>query len=106
MSKRTGPVRVKSSADVIARLHRKRSELTRLKIKSLTLFGSFARNEVKIKSDVDMIVEFTEPVGFFHFCDVKTSLEAILGRRVDLVMSDALRPEFRDQVEREKIRAA
>ena len=30
----------------------------------------------------------------------------ILGRRVDLVMPDALRPEFRDQVDKEKIRAA
>ncbi len=106
MSKPTKRPKVRFSADIVALCKQNRAELKRLKIKSLTLFGSFARDEANAKSDVDFIVEFTKPVGFFHFYDVKMSLENILGRQVDLVMPDALRPEFRDQIEQEKIRAA
>ncbi|MGK5088308.1 nucleotidyltransferase family protein [Bdellovibrionota bacterium FG-2] len=106
MAGKSKPLSVQDSREVIQRLRQNRDELKRLKIESLTLFGSFARDQANQKSDVDLIVEFSEPVGFFHFYDVKTSLEKILRRKVDLVMPDAVRPEFREQIEREKIRAA
>lgn len=83
-----------------------RGELRALKVKSLAIFGSLARNEARKGSDIDILVEFSEPVGYFHFFDVKTFLERILKSKVDLVTADAVRPEFREQIEKEMIRAA
>ena len=62
------------------------------KVKSLGVFGSFARNEQKKVSDVDILVEFSEPVGFFTFLELEYFLEDILGRKVDLVTREALKP--------------
>lgn len=79
-------------------LHEHRPNLQRLGVKSLALFGSVARDEAEPGSDVDVLVEFSEPVGFFRFLDVKAYLEELLGCRVDLVTPDALRPQLRQRV--------
>lgn len=77
-------------------------------IRSLSLFGSVARDEALDASDVDILVDFDEghPTGLFEFIGVMNYLEDLLGCRVDLVMTDSLRKEFREQVLREAIRAA
>ena len=77
-----------------------------MKVAQLALFGSFARGTANASSDVDVLVEFSEPVGYFQFFDVKELLEKILGRQVDLVTLDAIRPEFKSQIEKEWILAA
>lgn len=87
-------------------LAKHRAELRTLKVKSLAIFGSVARNEARKGSDIDIIIEFSEAIGYFHFFDVKTFLERILKCKVDLVTADAVRPEFREQIEKEKINAA
>ena len=48
-----------------------REELRQLGVKSLALFGSVARGESTRASDVDFLVEFERPVGYFHFLDVQ-----------------------------------
>ena len=67
-------------------------------VKSLALFGSLARGEERADSDVDLLVEFAHPVGFFTFLALKEFLETALQRKVDLVTHNALRKEFRDEV--------
>ncbi len=85
--------------EVLAILAEHREELRRVhRVKSLSLFGSFARDEARLDSDVDLLVEFSAPVGLFHFVGVKQYLESILGRPVDLATLKSLRPEFRDEV--------
>ncbi len=76
------------------------------KVKSLSIFGSVARDEAGPNSDIDILVEFNEPVGLFEFIGLKDHLSEILGRRVDLATHRALRHEMRDQILREAIRAA
>ena len=71
----------------------------------LGLFGSFARDEAGPDSDVDLIVDL-DRVTFDRFMDVKLRLEDLLGRRVDLVLRDSLKPRIRDSILREAIRAA
>ncbi len=73
----------------------------RFGVKDLALFGSFARNQAKDSSDVDILVNFVGPATSKAFFGVQFYLEDLLGRRVDLVTSKALRPEFRTQVARE-----
>jgi predicted nucleotidyltransferase len=93
-------------AEALAQLQRHREELAALHVASLALFGSVARNEAEPGSDVDLLVEFDAPVGLFEFLAVKERLEAILGTRVDLVTRTSLKPQLRERILREAVRAA
>ncbi|MBI4704725.1 MAG: nucleotidyltransferase family protein [Deltaproteobacteria bacterium] len=64
----------------------------RFKVSRIGVFGSYARGEQDEGSDVDVLVEFSAPVGFFAFLDLEEYLAGILGRRVDLVSRRALKP--------------
>lgn len=72
--------------------------MERLSVARVALFGSVARGEESVGSDVDLLVEFARPVGLFHFVHVKRFLEELLGRPVDLVTPDALHPALRDAI--------
>lgn len=78
----------------------------RFGVRRLALFGSAARDEMRDTSDVDLLVEFTAPATLDSYMDLKFYLEALLGRRVDLVTEKGLRREIRPAVEREAIRVA
>jgi len=66
-------------------------------VKKIGLFGSFARNEARADSDVDLLVEFQHPIGW-EFCDLKDLLENRTNRRVDLVTVKALKKQLRKDV--------
>jgi uncharacterized protein len=91
--------------EALRRLAEHRSELERLGVRSLDLFGSLARGDARPDSDVDLLVEFRQPVGLFHFFRVQRELEAILGRRVDLVMKDAIKRQLRTRILAEAVSA-
>ena len=63
-------------------------------VKSLAVFGSFARGEEKPDSDMDILVEFSRPVGFFAFLDLEQDLTDRLGVKVDLVTKKSLKPKI------------
>ena len=65
---------------------------------SIELFGSYARNEQTPESDVDVIVEFNEPVGI-EFVDLLIELETILGKPVDLISKKTMRPKLKPFIE-------
>jgi len=77
----------------------------RFNVKSLALFGSVARNEARSDSDVDVLVEFSVPVGLFHFVRLKNYLEELLGAPVDLVTPDAIKDKMRENILKEAIYA-
>jgi predicted nucleotidyltransferase len=89
--------------EVVRILTEHRSELSHLGVKSLALFGSAVRGESGEGSDVDLLVEFSRPVGLFEFIDVKEFLEGILGRPVDLATPDSIHPRLRERVLREAL---
>ena len=82
------------------------SEFIKFKVKTLFVFGSVARDQARVDSDIDLLVEFSEPVGIFEFLDLKEYLESILKARVDLATKQALKKQLRDQILKEAIRAA
>ncbi|HRD75198.1 MAG TPA: nucleotidyltransferase family protein [Hyphomicrobiaceae bacterium] len=88
----------------ILELHR--SRYSDFGVARLLVFGSRARGTPGPASDIDILVEFTEPTTFDRFIDLKDFLEGLLGLRVDLVTTKALRPELKDAIEREAIRVA
>ena len=53
-------------------------------VKRLGLFGSYAKGSPNVTSDVDVIVEFDQPLGF-RFVEFAEELERLLGRRVDVL---------------------
>ena len=63
-------------------------------VKTIGVFGSYVRGEQKKKSDVDVLVEFEEPVGLFEFMDLEMYLTGLLGVKVDLVSKKALKPHI------------
>ena len=66
---------------------------SRYPIQRLALFGSVARNEATPDSDVDILVEFSKPVGF-QFLELAHELEILLGKKVDLVSKNGIKPAY------------
>jgi predicted nucleotidyltransferase len=91
-------------ASVLSALETHANELRRLGAKSLALFGSVARGEGSDSSDIDLLVEL-QPKTFDAYMDVKLFLERILGRKVDLVLADAVKPRLRSVILAEAVRA-
>jgi len=71
-------------------------------INKIGIFGSYARGEETEKSDLDILVNFSKPIGW-EFIDLKDFLEEILGRKVDLVTTKALKSQLRDKILKEVV---
>lgn len=85
------------------RLHRNKALLSsKFKVKNIGVFGSFARGEQGEQSDIDIMVELDEPIGW-DFVELKEYLETILERPVDLVTNKALKSLIRDDILKEVI---
>jgi len=76
----------------------------RWSIRSLGVFGSFARGDAAEDSDVDVLVEFEHPVGLSVFLGLESELYSLVGRRVDLVSRAALKPYMGREVMRDLVR--
>ncbi|NKQ38210.1 MAG: nucleotidyltransferase family protein [Methanosarcinales archaeon] len=63
-------------------------------IKNIGIFGSYLRGEAKKKSDIDILVEFEKPIGFFKFLILEEYLSGLIGIKVDLVSKKALKPHI------------
>lgn len=62
------------------------------------VFGSVARDEQNGQSDIDLLVEFSKPVGFVTSMRLENFLSERLGKQVDLVTPDFLKPVIRQDV--------
>jgi len=74
--------------------------INRYNLKSIALFGSITRNEATNKSDVDILVEFDKPLGL-DFVLLADELETILGVKVDLVTTNALKPKMFEYIKQD-----
>nr|WP_321400355.1 nucleotidyltransferase family protein [uncultured Desulfobacter sp.] len=75
-------------------------------VESLAIFGSVSRGTAEPESDIDVLVRFKITPGIFGFIDLKQYLESVVGRPVDLVTDNALKPQLRDQILKDAIRVA
>ena len=90
--------------DVLAVLRKAVPELRRdYPIRSLAVFGSIVRGEAGPDSDLDILVEFAEPVSLSAFLALEDRLSATTGRRVELVSRRALKPYIGRHVLREAV---
>jgi predicted nucleotidyltransferase len=67
------------------------------------LFGSYARTDADVKSDIDILVDldYSQKIGL-QFIQMKIDLENLLGKKVDLVSSNGLSEYIKPYIEREK----
>ena len=72
-------------------------------VSELALFGSAARNELHVGSDIDVLVKFDAPATSSRYFGVQFAIEDAIGMPVDLVTESALRKELRPLVERDRI---
>jgi len=71
------------------------------KVKEIGIFGSFVKGKQKKKSDIDILVEFEEPIGLFDFMDLEEYLGKLLEAKVDLVSKRALKPRIGEYILKE-----
>lgn len=69
-------------------------------ISELGLFGSINREDFNDQSDVDILVEFSQPVGM-EFIELAHELEKLLNRKVDLVSRKAIKPNYFKSIEKD-----
>jgi uncharacterized protein len=63
-------------------------------VKKVFVFGSYARNEEKDASDIDLIISLSHPVGLFVLGNYVADLEDITKRKIDIATQNSLTPEF------------
>ena len=67
--------------------------------RNVRLFGSVARGEERPDSDIDLLIDLDVERGFSDYLDMAEELEALLHRRVDLLLARSLSPFFRPYIE-------
>ena len=67
-------------------------------VEEIGIFGSVARSEQKTASDVDILVNFSSPIGIFDFIRLENYLSKLLGAKVDLVTKTGLKSVIKDEV--------
>lgn len=74
-------------------------------ISKMGVCGSFLRGESGVGSDVDLLVEFDEgaEIGLLRFVEIERQLSELLGRHVDLVEKEALKPFIGKQILKEVV---
>ena len=78
-----------------------KDEITkRFGVQRIGLFGSHVRGEATARSDVDILVEMKQP-RFDNYMDLKFYLEEHLGKPVDLVLADSIKPRLKPIITRE-----
>ena len=76
--------------------------LQKYKVREIGIFGSYVRGEQKRTSDLDILVEFEQPIGL-EFVELAEFLEHILGVKIDLVSKGAIKPNRWKYIEEELV---
>ena len=90
--------------EIMNRLAEHGEELRRHKVRRLGIFGSAARGELRPESDLDILVELHEKT-FDGYMELKFFLEELFGRKVDLVLNEAIKPSLRARILEETVYA-
>jgi hypothetical protein len=77
-------------------------------VKTISVFGSAARNAMTAESDIDFLVQFSEEIDVLDYADnyfaFLEGLEEITGKKIDLISTNAIRnPILKEEINRSKI---
>ena len=95
---------MRQTNEIIHQIHGMKQELLeKYHVSRIGIFGSFSQGLQTDKSDLDLVVEFEQPIGIMAFVHLKDQITRKIGIRVDLVTPDGLHPLIRNAVMREVI---
>lgn len=77
--------------------------LERYGAKKVGLFGSFIRGETREDSDIDILVEIESDISLLDFVGIKLEIEEALGRKVDLVEYNTIKPLLKERILNEQV---
>ena len=77
--------------------------LQKYNIKRAGLFGSYARGEMREDSEIDILVEVADDISLLDFVGIKLEIEDVLGRKIDLVEYNTIKPSIRERVIKEQV---
>ena len=91
---------------VMDRLKRNRSDLQKLGLAHVSLFGSTARGMQNQISDVDLAVKFDEAakIDLFRFAAINEKLRRLLGVNVDMIVEPARNARIQAEIDRDRMR--
>ncbi len=72
-------------------------------VRRASIFGSVVRGEMREDSDIDILVEIDRDISLLDFVALKLELEDVLGRKVDLVEFDAIKPRLKERILKEQV---
>ncbi len=85
--------------EILTKIRQHADDIKAYRVKKVGLFGSFARANQNIASDIDILVEFdAKGKTFDNYMDLKFYLERLFHRKVDLVIKDALKARIKNQI--------
>lgn len=87
------PMKTRDEIEKTLRDHKVEMAL-KFHVGKIGIFGSYVRQEPREQSDLDLLVEFTRPVGFFEFMDLEEYIEELVGVKIDLVSVKGLKPNI------------
>ena len=96
MSQREGEQQL-SASSILQTLALYQTDLRRMGVRKIGLFGSYRRGTPNPKSDIDFLVTL-EKATFDSYMDVKFFLEDLFGRPVDLVMAETIKPRLQPYI--------
>ncbi|MCX6285473.1 MAG: nucleotidyltransferase domain-containing protein [Bacteroidetes bacterium] len=76
--------------------------LARYHLKSIGIFGSFTREDFKDDSDIDILIDYEQPIGI-EFIDLAEELEKILNLKVDLVSKNGIKPKYLEEIQKDLV---
>ena len=72
-------------------------------VKRVGLFGSCVRGEMREDSDIDILVEIEKDISLLDFVGLKLEIEEALGKKVDLVEYNTIKPLLRERILNEQV---
>jgi len=72
-------------------------------VKRVGLFGSYVRGEMREDSDIDILVEIEKDISLLDFVGLKLEIEETLGKKVDLVEYNTIKPLLRERILNEQV---
>lgn len=67
----------------------------------VAVFGSYVRNEETPESDIDILVNFKQPITLFDFAGFQIELQDKTGKKIDLVMEGGMNPLIEKYAEKD-----
>jgi predicted nucleotidyltransferase len=100
----TGDLPMKSIDEIKVLISEHKQELREnFKVKEISIFGSYARGEQENRSDIDLLVDFTELISLLKLVGLENYLKDILEEEVEVIPKDDIRTEFKERILKEAI---